>query len=62
MFDSEEWFKETLVLIGLITVVWVVVSMLVPFPLSYPVAVVAIILIVWRIHKRSRHVPHSSKI
>jgi hypothetical protein len=62
MFDSQEWFKDTLVLIALMTVVWVVVSMFVPFPLSYPVTVGAIILIVWRIHKRSRHVPYSSKI
>jgi F0F1-type ATP synthase assembly protein I len=59
MFDSQEWFKDTLVLIALMTVVWVVVSMFVPFPLSYPVAVGVVILIVWRIHKRSRHVPYS---
>ena len=53
MLDSQEWFKETLVLIALLTVIWVVVSLFVPFPYSYPVAVVVVILIVWRIHKKS---------
>jgi hypothetical protein len=53
MFDSQEWFKEALVLIALLTVLWVVISIFVRFPLSYPVAVGAVILIVWRIHKKS---------
>ena len=54
MFGSQEWFKETLVLIALMTAVWVVVRLFVPFPYSYPVAVGAVMLIVWRIHKRSK--------
>ncbi|TLX84461.1 MAG: hypothetical protein E6L04_06905 [Thaumarchaeota archaeon] len=59
VFDSQNWLKETLVLIVLVAVVALVVGMFVPFPLSYPVAVGVVILIVWRIHKRSRHVPYS---
>jgi len=40
----------------LIAVVALVVGMFVPFPLSYPVIVGVIIIIVWLIHRRSRHV------
>jgi Type II CAAX prenyl endopeptidase Rce1-like len=54
MFESEHWFKETIVLIALMTVVAVPVAWFVPFPISYPVAVGVVILIVWVIHKRSR--------
>ena len=62
MFASQEWFKETIVLIALMTVVAVPVRWFVPFPISYPVAVGVVILIVWLIHRRSRTVPYSSKI
>ena len=62
MFGSQEWFKETIVLIALMTVVALVVNMFVPFPISYPGAVGVVILIVWVIHRRSRTVPYSSKI
>jgi len=58
MFDSEHWFKETILLILLMTVIAIPVAWFVPFPISYPVAVGIVILIVWLIHKRSRYVPH----
>ena len=62
MFDGKNWLKETIVLIALMTIVSVLVSMFIPFPLSYPITIVAIILIVWYIRKRTSYVANSSKI
>lgn len=62
MFDGKNWLKETIVLIALMTIVSVLVSMFIPFPLSYPITIVAIILIVWYIRKRTNYVANSSKM
>ena len=61
MFDGKNWLKETIVLIALMTIVSVLVSMFIPFPLSYPIMIVVIILIVWFIRRRTSHVAYSSK-
>jgi hypothetical protein len=61
VFDGKNWLKETIVLIALMTIVSVLVSMFIPFPLSYPITIVVIILIVWFIRRRTSHVAYSSK-
>lgn len=62
VFDGKNWLKETIVLIALMTIVSVLVSMFIPFPLSYPITIVTIILIVWYIRKRTNYAAYSSKV
>ena len=62
MFASKDWLKEILVLIALIIVVSTLDAMFIPFPYSFPVTIVVVILTVWLIHRRFGYVPYSSKV
>jgi hypothetical protein len=61
MFATKYWFQETLVVIFLVGVVSTLVGLFIPLDYSYLVSVGIVILIVWLIHTRTKHV-HTSGV
>lgn len=50
---GRHWYKEVLIVIVMVNVIYFVVSMFVPFPLSTAVAaILLVVVIVWRIRKK----------
>jgi hypothetical protein len=61
MFATKYWLQETLVVIFVIGVVSTIVGLFIPSDYSYLISVGIVILIVWLIHRRTKHV-HTSDV